>query len=543
MSTRLRLKRALVPVAALAALSLAACSGGSGSSGTSGGADQPAGDPVAGGEVTSLLDAAFAGSYPAGLDPATNVTGGGNLSLNQAVFGGLFLIKADDDGSNAEVQPYLAESGQLSDDAKTLTIKLREGLKYSDGTPLDAESLKWNFERNLNAECTCAPRWELVESNPITVKDPLTVEVKFAQANAAILASLPVTNVNWPVSKPALDKAGEDAFKTKPVGAGPFTVTNMQLSSVTELAKNPNFFDEGKPYLDKLTFRTVGGDQPAYQTLQSGQAQAYEGMNNVQLIDQAEQSGRFQVTIQPATSPYVVQLNTKVAPFNDKKAREAIYYATDFDAIAKGVFKDKYKVSQTFTGEGGRFHKETIDGYRTHDLNKAKQLVQELGGLEVRLGTISAPTAVTIMTALQTQWQEAGIKVTTNNHQLSGVIQEFTSGKWQAMLQTAGAWDPAAGVGVGFRFNTGVPYSGVADPKLDDLLAKAIATTDEAERQKSYDEAGKLISDQAYAPFGLAFAPTNVASKDVHGPGLTTKVPGLAVNVGVNWSEVWRAKG
>lgn len=532
-------------MAAVAALSLAACSGDGGGTGsaTTGGAAKPSGQPVAGGEVTSLLDSAFAGSYPAGLDPATNVTGGANLSLNQAIFGGLFLISADDDGANGEVKPILAESGELSEDAKTLTIKLRDGIKFSDGTALDAEALKWNFERNLKAECTCAPRWALVEKDPITVKDPLTVEVKFAQPNAAILASLPTTNVNWPVSKAALEKAGPDAFKTKPVGAGPFVVKNIQLNTVTELEKNPNYFEKGKPYLDKLTFRTVGGDQPAYQALQAGQAQAYEGMNNVQIIDQAEKSGKFTVTLQPATSPYVIQLNTKIAPFNNQKAREAIYYATDFDAIAKGVFKGKYKVSQGFTGEGGKFFKPTVDGYKTHDLEKAKALVKELGGLEVSLGTISAPTAVTINTALQTQWQAAGIKVKTENYQLSGVIQAFTGGKWQAMLQTAGAWDPAAGVGVGFRFNSGVPYSGVADPALDKLLLEAISTTDDAERQTKYDEAAKLISDKAYAPFGLAFAPTNVAAKGVWGPGLTTKIPPLAVNTGVHWHEVWREKG
>ena len=90
---------------------------------------------------------------------------------------------------------------------------------------------------------------------------------------------------------------------------------------------------------------------------------------------------------------------------------------------------------------------------------------------------------------------------------MSTLIQQFTGGQWQAMLQTAGAWDPAAGVGVGFRFGSPSPFSGVSDPALDELLAQAASTIDEAERGDLYQQAAELIADNFYAPFGLAFAP------------------------------------
>ena len=126
------------------------------------------------------------------------------------------------------------------------------------------------------------------------------------------------------------------------------------------------------------------------------------------------------------------------------------------------------------------------------------------------------------------------------DYQLAGLIQEFTGAKWQAMLQTAGAWDPAAGVGVGFRFGSGVPFSGVSDPALDTLLNDASATLDEAQRGELYKQAGELIAQNFYAPFGLAFAPANLAVQGVHGPGLTTKIPAILVNSGVIWDEVWQ---
>ncbi|MEU2348904.1 ABC transporter substrate-binding protein [Modestobacter sp. NPDC049651] len=527
-------------MAAAAVVFLTAC-GGSGDSGSSSSADKPAGDPVAGGDLTVLEDASFAGSWPAGLDPATNTTGGSNIAMNQAIFGGLFLLKADDDGSNAEVTPNQAESYQISDDGTQFTVKLRDGIKFSDGTALDAEAVRWNWDRDLNNPCTCKPTWPLAQ-NGIEVVDPLTIRLTFTRPYPAILASFPAANVNWIASPAAVQKQGEDDFKINPVGAGPFTVVSNQLSSSLQLAKNPNYFKDGLPYLDKLTFQSIGGDQPAYQALQAGQAQAYEGLNTTPLLEQAQKSGDLQVTIQPATSPYVIQLNTKIAPFNDAKAREAIYRATDFEAINKGVFKGKYDVSQSFTGPGGKFYEKDVEGYPEFDLAKAKQLVQELGGLTVNLGTISNYVATQINTALQTQWEAAGIKVTINDYQLSGVIQQFTGGQWQAMLQTAGAWDPAAGVGVGFRFASGVPYSGVNDPALDELLNNAASTVDEKQRADLYRQAGELIAKNFYAPFGLAFAPANLAAKGVHGPGLTTKIPPILVNSGVIWDEVWRQK-
>ena len=159
----------------------------------------------------------------------------------------------------------------------------------------------------------------------------------------------------------------------------------------------------------------------------------------------------------------------------------------------------------------------------------------------MELGTISNYVAEQVMTALQTQWQEAGITVNTDTYELATLIQEFNSGEWQAMLQTAGAWDPAAGVGVAFRFSSTSPFSGVRDPELDRLIDTAEATLDPDERERLYVEAGRHISANAYAPFGLAFAPANLATRGVYGPGLTTKIPPIVVNSGILWDEVWRA--
>src|SRR3712207_4176152 len=189
-------QRSFLSLLVAATLALSACGGGDGDDGGStdnaGGA--PAGEPQQGGELTVLEDAAFAGGWAAGLDPATNTTGGANISMAQAIFGGLFLLRADDDGSNAAIEGNQAESGEISEDGLTFTMTLREGIEFSDGTPLDAEAVKFNWDRALASTCTCKPVWQLAPEG-IQVVDPLTVSVSFTQPNAAVLASFPVSKI------------------------------------------------------------------------------------------------------------------------------------------------------------------------------------------------------------------------------------------------------------------------------------------------------------------------------------------------------------
>ena len=93
----------------------------------------------------------------------------------------------------------------------------------------------------------------------------------------------------------------------------------------------------------------------------------------------------------------VVQLNTEAAPFNDKRARDAIYAATDFRAISQGLFRGQYPVSQSFTGTGGLFHRDTVEGYPPHDPARARQLVAEMGG---RIDAVSRPGQGSTFTVL-----------------------------------------------------------------------------------------------------------------------------------------------
>jgi peptide/nickel transport system substrate-binding protein len=156
----------------------------------------------------------------------------------------------------------------------------------------------------------------------------------------------------------------------------------------------------------------------------------------------------------------------------------------------------------------------------------------------VNLFTIAIPTAVQSTEALAAQWEAAGMKVSVADYPLAPLITQFTGGKWQVALQTAGAWDPAQGVGVGFRFDSHSPFSGVHSTQLDTILENAAGATKVATRKKLYKQAAALIAKNAWGPFLFSYAPDQIFAKNVSGPGLSTPLPAVAVSATVLWQDV-----
>jgi peptide/nickel transport system substrate-binding protein len=511
--------------AALVAVGLAAAACGS-SGGPAGSSSN--GSPVAGGSLTVLEGSGYSGAWPAGLDPATNTSGAADQSYMDSIYGQLFEL-----GTKGHIIPDMATGYTITDGGKTVTIHIRPGMKFTDGTAFNAAAVVWNINRDLKSPCTCKPTWPVAS---VAASGQYDVVIKLKTVFAPIISSFIDSTANWIASPSAVQKMGEKAFALKPVGAGPFTVVSDTLSSVLVLKKNPGYWQQGRPYLDKLTFKSVSSDEAAYEAMLAGEGQVYEDMSTPSLLKQASQ--HFTVVNQLSTSPYDLQLNTLKPPFDNIKAREAIYYATNINPIIQHIFAGLYKPTQSFTAEGGICYQPNVAGYRGYDLAKAKSLVKQLGGLTVNLGTINVLVAKETTQALQTEWNQAGIKTTISSYDLGPLIQQFTGGKWQAMVQTAGAYDPAAGVGVGFRFSSMSPFSGVHDAHLDGLLGQAAGTLDEKTRCSLYSQAAKYISDQAYGPFYFQFAPANVAAHGVTGPGLTSALSSVVVTPNVPWEQV-----
>jgi peptide/nickel transport system substrate-binding protein len=508
--------------------------------------------PKTGGSITVLESKGYSGDYPYGLDPASNVDAVPNQDMMEAIYGQLFML-----GPGGKIEPDLATGYSFTPDAKTLTITLRQGVKFTDGTPFNAQAVIYNWNRDfgpLAVKAGISPRWNVARIN---LKDPTSAPVKGAFVatgpytlvihqnvpNAAFINQLFDTIPTWIGSPAAIQKMGEQAFAKMPVGAGPFVVASDSYSTEVVVKRNPTYWQSGRPYLDQITFKTVGTDEAALETMLAGSAQVYGGLGETALIDQAEQ--HFQVLDQPGTSPYDLQLNTAIAPFNNPKARQAIYAATNFAPILQHIFGNRYPVVEGFTGPGGICYQQYVSGYQGYNPTLAKQLVQQSGldKVTINLGTISSsPVAIETTQALATEWAAVGIKTTLQSYVLNGLIQAFykNNGKWwQSIVQTAGAFDPAGGIGVAFRFSSTSPFSGVHDPTLDKLLTQAQGSTSLSTRCTYYHQAQQYIAKNFYGPFYFSLNPTNVSAKGISGPGLTTPVPAVAVTPTIPWEDVW----
>jgi peptide/nickel transport system substrate-binding protein len=514
--------------ALLLAVAAAACS--SSSTSTTSSTTPASTGPKAGGSLTVFEWSGYSGDWPAGLDPATNINGAATQSQMNAIYGDLFEL-----GANGKIIPDLATGYAISTDGKTITLDIRQGVKFTDGTAFNAAAVVWNIHRDLKSTCTCKPTWPVTS---VTAPTSSTVVIKLAAADGAFIDQIFDSTADWIASPTAVQKLGEKAFAVKPVGAGPFEVVSDTLSSVLVLKKNPSYWQSGRPYLNSLTFKTVGGDEAAYEAMLAGEGQVYEGMSTPSLITEAR--SHFNVLNESPSTVYDLQLNTLIAPFNTAKARQAIYAATNIQPILSHIFANAYPIAQGFTGPGGICNEPTVPGYQGYDPTLAKTLVAQSGlnKVTIKLGTIQNPVAQETTEALQTEWAAVGIKATIADYPLATLIAQFVSGKWQSMVQTAGAWDPAAGVGVGFRFESTSPFSGVKNTALNNLLNQAQAVTGLSQRCALYNQAAEYIAKNYYGPFYFAYAPANVAVKNLTGPGITTPLPTVAVQPAIPLEEV-----
>jgi peptide/nickel transport system substrate-binding protein len=471
-----------------------------------------------GGSLTVLETGDEQGAWPEGLDPGTSDTPAANQDMEDAIFGELFEL-----GPKGATVPDLATGYKFLDGGKTVAVSIRQGVKFSDGTPFNAAAVVFNWNRDLQLKGNDLPTWPFAPTNPFTVAGPYTADINLTRPYSPIIDSMHDGDVNWIVSPTALQKMGETQFRLTPVGAGPFTVVSDTISSELVLKKNPTYWQTGLPYLENLTFKDANSDGTALEGLQAGQAQAYVDMTTPQLVRAFQSS--FSVTQQDTGEPQDVQMNTTIPPFNNKLAREALYYATDTPALDKDLFNDITQPVEGFTGPGGLFYDPTVPGYRTYDLAKAKAIVKQLGGLSFTLWGSASATEKSEAEGLQAMWQSAGMKVTLSlAADLPSLIEAYESNKWEAGMGADGTFDPATGAAQMFRFLSTSKFSGVHDPKLDSLLEEATEVPESA-RAGVYQEIAKYESDNAYT---VQLFPTflwDVADKNVYAPCLTTVCP------------------
>lgn len=477
----MRIRLTATALVAAAALMLAGCTGG-GSSSPSGYSD---GKPVAGGDATIVISGRTWAHLDVAAPAVTPIKG-----LINAVYDSLVRLTPE-----GKIIPWLATSYTPSADRLTWTFKLRTDVKFTDGTPFNAEAVKFNIERQLDPNQHAGEAGNLPQDMKVAVVDDNTVQFKLSEPDESLLSALATTAPGLMASPTAVQKYGKQ-YGLHPVGTGPFMLQSEVVGQVVKLVKNPNYWVKGEPYLNSVTYQVLGSASSALQTLKSGSAQVMDFVQPQQAKDAAGDASLTLVE-KPALSMNYLMLNTTTAPFNDVRARRAFGYAIDEAALSKSLFFGYTKPSQSMIGVGSwAFPGQEVAGYPSFDLTQAKKLVSEIGGLSFTVKTKNTPDFIQQMTAVQTMLAKAGIQMNIQPVEPSQLIADVFSRNYQAgQFVVPGLPDPDNYVRPFFDSHAGANPSGLQDPTLDGLFAKGRTTQGQDARAAIYKQVAERMAE------------------------------------------------
>jgi peptide/nickel transport system substrate-binding protein len=451
------------------------------------GGDRPAeGTPQPGGTLRIGMD-----REPASFDPTVQ-------NANPAAFAVYdTLMRLTPDGTT---QPYLAESMDTPDDGRTWRMRLRPGVTFSDGTPLDADAVLLNVQRHVDAPSTPA-RTAAQSIASMRALDPLTVEFALTSPLGAFPAvfAQPIFagSLGMIISPAALEQQG-DAIGEHPVGAGPFRLVEWVRDSRIVLERNPTYWQQGMPYLDGLEFRPLSDTESRYASIQNGDVDVILAAYNQELV-RALQNPDLAVYYGPGDSGELLYFNFARAPFDDRRMREAVVRALDLQALSASLYNNQLVPAQSLFGETSPYHSaQATQAWPAFDQERARQLVAEY-----RAGGGSTAVALKTTTArgqfgefVQAQLAAVGIDVD---------VELFDLARYSAEVVQSGDFDLTTTVS---SFDTPFPpvqrllgtggsanYGTYSNPQVDALLAEAASTGDEARRDAAYQQVELVVNE------------------------------------------------
>jgi peptide/nickel transport system substrate-binding protein len=465
---------------------------------------------------SGTINVQFVGGEWPSLDPATDTEATLDSQQLGAIYGQLFEF-----GPKGQVINDLATGYSWSSNHAEVLITLRKGVKFTDGTPFNAAAVVANITRDLapSTGCSCAINFSAVSS--VTQSGNYTVVLHMKTPFGPIIQSFQNAAPDWIVSPTALKKEGS-SFGFAPVGAGPFTVVSAGLNSTISLKANPNYWQAGYPKIKYLNFSVSSSDQTAFASMESGGSQVVEQVTTTPLIKQQQAAKKYQVLALPATNYDFISLNQKIAPFNKKNARLALYYATNTSSLISALYGGLFTPVQGPSAPGQTIYVPKVAGYPTYNLGKAKQLVKSLGGLQVTLATtVNTPYWVQEATALEDQWRSAGITTKLSINTLAETITQLKSGAWQALDSNWNGSDPAISLPPYFS-STGA-FSGIHDSTLDGLINSGAAYgLSTSQRTTAYTKVAQYLAKNADTPFLYTKPWFDFATKNVVGISTNT---------------------
>lgn len=426
------------------------------------------------------------------------------------------LVYIDDTG---KPQPMLAKSWQLSDDGKTLELKLRENWSYHDGTPFDAESVKANIERSKTLPGSFNAN-SLSSIQSVEVVDPHTVRLK-TDGGAGALVGVLGGSAGMMMSPKVFDKKGEDIQPTG--GSGAYRMTNYEPGNRVEYTAVKDYWDPDAQNVAKMVFLISGDDNARLNAVITGAADST--FLRASMYEPAKKAGLV-VCQRPSLSSYNIKLNTKRSEFDDKRVRKAISYAIDRKAV-KQVTEGFCEPSTQLFPPSYFASNPDLDSGKTYDPEKAKQLLKDAGladGFSFDLEVINLSLYQQIAEIVQYNLQQVGIKMSITPKNIGRISEDFSVKKSaDAVLEEQKASSDPSILTAEYYLADGFSNpGGYTTDEITKLHNEAMKSASADERAPVYAKLFKAVSEEAYPNITLCHLTTPFA--------MNSKVVGLDIH-------------
>ncbi|ULJ74891.1 ABC transporter substrate-binding protein [Rhizobium gallicum] len=398
-----------------------------------------------------------------------------------------------------KIVPQLATEWKWSGDGKLLTMKLREGVKFHDDTPLDAEAVVATIERNMTLP-ESRRKSELASVEKVEAVTPYEVKFTLKSPDVTLLAQLS-DRAGMIVSPKAAKELGAN-FGSQPVCAGPFKFVERVQQDRIVLEKFKEYWNKDNVFIDKVTYLPIPDTTVRLANLRSGDLDMIE---RLAATDAASVKEDASLTYADVVNIGYMALYANIAngpradnPFGkDKRLRQAFSLAIDREALNQIVYEGTaVGGNQPFPPNSPWFDKDIPVPVR--DLDKARALVKEAGfdRVPVEMQIPNNPVAAQMMQIVQSMVAEAGFDVSLKSTEFATLLSEQTAGNYQlSRSDWSGRVDPDGNIHQFITCKGGINDTKYCNPEVDKLLNEARASTDDAVRKQKYDAAAAILNE------------------------------------------------
>jgi peptide/nickel transport system substrate-binding protein len=458
---------------------------------------------------------------PPNLDP----TGGAAGAIDSVVYSNVYegLTRYLGDGS---IVPQLAKSWDISDDGLTYTFHLQTGVKFHDGSDMNADDVKFSLDRARAEDSTNAQKALFAGIANVEVVDAATVTVTLSAPNGSF-----ITNMAWGDAVIVAPESIANAA-THPVGTGPFVFSNWAQGDNIVITKNPDYWGAAVA-LDKATFKFISDPTAAFSALMAGDIDAFPGYPSPETLPQFDADPRFVVLLGSSEGETILSTNNKDEHFSNPKVREALAHAINRQEIIDGAM---FGLGTPIGTHFAPHHPDYVDltAQSAYDPDLAKKLLAEAGfpdGFETTLKLPPPSYARRGGEIIAAQLRAVGINAVISNLEWAQWLEQVFKGKDYGL--TIVSHTEPADINIYARPTYYFQYD---SPAFQQLMTDLNNATDPADRTAINQAAQRMIADDYVNGYLFQLAATTVANAKIK--GLWINAPTQANDLtGVSWSD------